>query len=261
MTSVGTSYATFWLMDAHHRREALLNWLRSRGTATASEAADKFGVSTRTILRDVAALRERGEPIESDAGRGGGLRVDLLRSLPPVRVRLEDVVGAFLWVQLARLGCGAALGAGVEPAIEKLMGILPQARALEIRKTLKRVVVGQALPGASAGAVGPGEPGTLAVLERALNTRRGVSFDLIDMRGGVSAWVVEPQGLLLEGAAWYLVGGERTSGQPRRFRLDELANVTLVDEVRVQHVPIEPFVRRATAPVVDVAPARMQARA
>lgn len=236
-------------MDAHHRREALLNWLRSRGTATASDAADKFGVSTRTILRDVAALRERGEPIESDAGRGGGLRVDLLRSLPPVRVRLEDVVGAFLWVQLVRMGGQAPGAAAAEPAVEKLMGILPTARAGEIRRTLRRVVV---LPGgASAGSVGPGEPGTLAVVERALNTRRGMSFDLLDLRGGVSTWLVEPQGLLLEGAAWYLVATDRSSGQPRRFRLDDMANAALVDEVRVQHVPVEPFARRATLPVIE----------
>ena len=57
-------------MDSHHRREALLNWLRSKGTSTASEAADKFGVSTRTILRDVASLRERGEPSRGLVQRG-----------------------------------------------------------------------------------------------------------------------------------------------------------------------------------------------
>lgn len=241
MTNVANPYATFWLMDAHHRREALLNWLRSRGTATASDAADKFGVSTRTILRDVAALRERGEPIESDAGRGGGLRVDLLRSLPPIRVRLEDVVGAFLWVQLARLSSHVGMYAAVDPAVEKLMGILPPARAVEIRKTLRRVVVGS---GPAEGPGGPGEPATLAVIERALNTRRGMSFDL----AGAAGWAIEPQGILLEGPVWFLLGTDRSTGEAGRFRLDEITGAALLDEVRVQHLPLDGYVRRAAAP-------------
>lgn len=232
-------------MDSHHRREALLNWLRGKGTSTASEAADKFSVSTRTILRDVAALRERGEPIESDAGRGGGLRVDLLRSLPPLRVRLEEVVGLFLWFHLTRLACQAPLAACGEQAVEKLMGILPPSRAQEIRRTLRRVVVRNT--GEGPGEAASGDPTTLAVVERSLNTRRGMSFAYADDDGELVTVVAEVQGLLLEGCRWYLLGVDTASAQRKRWRLERITGAGLADDVRVHHQALESFVNSAVA--------------
>jgi len=240
-----TEFVTFnelVAMDSHHRREALLNWLRGKGTSTASEAADKFGVSTRTILRDVSALRENGEPIESDAGRGGGLRVDLLRSLPPLRVRLEEVVGLFLWFHLTRLSCHAPLAGCGEQAVEKLMGILPPSRGQEIRRTLRRVLVRHT--GEGPGETSPGDPSTLAVIERSLNTRRGMSF-VYDDDGERIAVVAEVQGLLLEGCRWYLLGTDTASGHRQRWRLDLLTGAGLADDVRVHHLALESFVNSA----------------
>lgn len=37
--------------------------------------ADEFGVSRRTLTRDIALLRDRGLPVDADRGRGGGVRV------------------------------------------------------------------------------------------------------------------------------------------------------------------------------------------
>jgi predicted DNA-binding transcriptional regulator YafY len=257
-------------MDAHHRREALLNWLRSKGTSTASEAADKFNVSTRTILRDVAALRDRGEPIESDAGRGGGLRVDLLRSLPPVRVRLEDVVGLFLWHHFTRMSCGVPVAACADVAVEKLMGILPPSRAGEIRKVLRRVVASPAGRDVRAdGRVdarseprggGAGDPGLLAVLERALSLRRGVSFVYTDAADRRASVMVEAQGVLLDGASWWLLGTVAGGSSAARWRLDRVEGAALVDDVRFQHLPLEPYAKKAQEIEIDPAEA-IRARA
>lgn len=49
--------------------------LLDKGQATASELAEKFEVSVRTIYRDIDALSEAGIPIYTEAGRNGGIHL------------------------------------------------------------------------------------------------------------------------------------------------------------------------------------------
>ena len=48
------------LMNTRTRRDELIRLLRRRGTVTISELVDSAGISRRTVLRDIAALREEG---------------------------------------------------------------------------------------------------------------------------------------------------------------------------------------------------------
>ena len=49
--------------------------LLGKGKATATELAEKFEVSVRTIYRDIDALRGAGIPIYAESGRNGGIRL------------------------------------------------------------------------------------------------------------------------------------------------------------------------------------------
>lgn len=240
-------------MDAHHRRDALLTWLRGRPTATAAEAADQFGVSARTILRDVAALRDRGEPVESDAGRGGGLRIDVLRSLPPVRLRLDDIVGAYLWFHLTQLTFAPPAGASAEAAVDKLMAVLPAARAADVRKVLRRVVVRPAL--APHDPPRAGSPDVLAGIERALQARRAVTVEVQAPGQPTTAFLGEPQGLLIEPPVWHLVLA--CPSGPQLIRVDHIVHVKLTDEARFALAPLDDLIRRASRPTA--APLRAHA--
>jgi predicted DNA-binding transcriptional regulator YafY len=49
----------------------LLELLKVSGTTTVDRLARTQSVSRRTVLRDLATLRERGWPIRSESGPGG----------------------------------------------------------------------------------------------------------------------------------------------------------------------------------------------
>ena len=53
----------------------ILYYVLERGKATASELADKFEVSVRTIYRDIDSISAAGIPIYTTQGRGGGIRL------------------------------------------------------------------------------------------------------------------------------------------------------------------------------------------
>ena len=60
-------------MTTTTRRRALINWMRRRGPTTVGEAAARFGVTERTIFRDIARMRADGIAVRGDPGRGGGI--------------------------------------------------------------------------------------------------------------------------------------------------------------------------------------------
>ena len=49
--------------------------LLSRGTVTAKELAERFGVSVRTVYRDIDVLSLAGIPVYTEKGKGGGIRL------------------------------------------------------------------------------------------------------------------------------------------------------------------------------------------
>src|SRR5688572_17092113 len=88
-------------MRKKSRMFAVAELLRARRTGiTAQELADRFGVTLRTIYRDLDALQDAGMPIRADRGRGGGYALDKNYQLPPVNFTARE---AAVLVVLARL--------------------------------------------------------------------------------------------------------------------------------------------------------------
>lgn len=66
------------------------------------ELADEFGVSRRTILRDLQALSELGVPLYSEVGPHGGYEVVRERLLPPISFTEGEAVAMFFAVHALR---------------------------------------------------------------------------------------------------------------------------------------------------------------
>src|ERR1700712_3956187 len=75
------------------RISAILIQLQSRRVVKASDIAERFGISLRTVYRDVKTLEEAGIPIIGEAGVGYSI-MDGYR-LPPVMFTREEAT-AFL---------------------------------------------------------------------------------------------------------------------------------------------------------------------
>src|SRR6185437_16179003 len=62
----------------------LLDLLQSRPTWSGTELADRLGVTTRSVRRDVERLRELGYPVRAEHGAAGGYQLGTGRRLPPL---------------------------------------------------------------------------------------------------------------------------------------------------------------------------------
>src|SRR4051812_21473790 len=78
-------------MRRQARMFAIAEYLRGRRTGvTAQELAERFGVTMRTMYRDLDALRDASLPVRADRGRGGGYALDRHYSLPPVNFTARE---------------------------------------------------------------------------------------------------------------------------------------------------------------------------
>ena len=120
----------------------LAELLRGREATPVSALAAELGVSRRTLLRDLAALRERGMPISGEPGHGGGVRLEGERGLTAVHMSLDEVVALWLGARLSRAASDLPWGGASSTAMTKLLGSMPKARARALRALCGRVVVG-----------------------------------------------------------------------------------------------------------------------
>jgi predicted DNA-binding transcriptional regulator YafY len=65
----------------------MTEYLRARRHGVTAEAmAERFGVTLRTIYRDIESLRNAELPVRADRGRGGGYALDRAYTLPPINL-------------------------------------------------------------------------------------------------------------------------------------------------------------------------------
>jgi predicted DNA-binding transcriptional regulator YafY len=217
-------------MSARDRQDAIHGWLRARGAATAAEIADHFRISLRTAHRDVAALRERDVPVQGDAGRGGGLRLDATRAMPALHLTFDEVIGLVVAVSLARRTAVLPFGGAARDGLGKLLAALPRERGRELRRALGRVVVGPPASPAVVTSLGPVDTETITTFERGFTAGRILAFDYVDRHGATSQRRAAPHGLLVQVPAWYLLAVDSDLGEPRMFRLDRVSSPRLLDE-------------------------------
>lgn len=84
----------------NERRIAMMQIIDSRKKFTARELAERFGVSVRTIQRDLDYLQQIGFPLYTEQGPHGGYRALPNRILPPLQLNQTEALGLFLSLQV-----------------------------------------------------------------------------------------------------------------------------------------------------------------
>ena len=104
------------------RLTAILTQLQANRIVTATQLAERHGVSVRTIYRDIRTLEKSGIPIVTEEGKGYSIMEGY--HLPPV-IFTEDEANALITVeQLVNKNKDQSFSDTVSSAIEKIKAIL-----------------------------------------------------------------------------------------------------------------------------------------
>ncbi len=187
----------------------------SRG-CSAERLAREFGVSVRTVKRDLAALDNSGVPVWSRPGPGGGYGLAAGASLPPVSLSPAQAVALMAAVSAAPDAPYADLAAA---GIQKILDVLDPRTRARAQELAGRVWVDA--PPSSSRAV-------RSALEEAMAEQRAVRIRYTSGDGATTTRDVEPVLFASRNGRWYLVGWCRLRDAMRWFTVSriERASVT-----------------------------------
>lgn len=206
-------------MMKHRRRLALIPELESEGWHRAADLASRFGVSIRTIYRDLAALQREGLPVMAVPGKGYRLQADFF--LPPVTLTADEAVVLLQAMHLADRRRAITHQAAAESVRVKLRSGLPD----RLQESVRRLENAWQLVPINL-FDDPEELVGVEILNQALVERQAIRGKL---RSGRTV-DLEPYALSHVGGAWQLVGLDRGGGVVRHYRLADIVEFQILGD-------------------------------
>ncbi len=221
-------------MTLVERLDELVRLLRLRADWRTEDLAETLDVSTRTILRDLDRLRDRGFEISAMSGPGGGVHLEPTSVVVTSQLDGEEVVALILSVAIAQALPWMPFASGASDALAKIEASLPYERARQLQALMMRIMIGNPAS-ASVRQEGKVSPLLARLFETAFSDERLLAFSYRDSNGKESRRVVEPHGLLVRAPMWYVIAWDTAIEEPRLFR---------ADRIRSPHVLAQEFVPR-----------------
>jgi predicted DNA-binding transcriptional regulator YafY len=203
-------------MQRTERLFALAEYLRGRRTGvTAEELAERFGVTVRTMYRDLDALRAAEMPLGAERGRGGGYALDRSYSLPPVNFTARE---AALLVALGRFAINMRLmpfSDTLESGLDKVRAALSTSAQRELLTRLSELTF-YGVPSL------PSKKTVRNALERAFFERQPLRITYVDGNFIETTRTVRIETVAMDRHETRVDATDLESGERRQFRLDRI---------------------------------------
>jgi predicted DNA-binding transcriptional regulator YafY len=203
------------MLQTSARLLRLLSLLQARPDWSGPELAERLGVSTRTVRKDVERLRGLGYPVHASPGVGGGYRLGAGAALPPLLLDDEEAVAVAVGLRTAAAGSVTGIQETSVRALAKLEQVLPS-RLRHRVNALQTATVEIPAPGPSV------DPEVLTAIADACRDHQRLRFDYRGHDGSASIRSVEPHRLVHDRGRWYLVAWDADRQDWRTFRADRI---------------------------------------
>ena len=204
------------------RLTAILTQLQTKRLLTVSELADKFGVSKRTIYRDIKSLEQAGVPILADEGKGYSLMEGY--GIPPVMFTESEANALITAEQFVLKNKDASFVKEYSEAITKIKSVLRINTKDKANLLSNRIVVRQNLDNSITSNL-------LSTLQLTLT-----NFNLIEIKyyspdtEQTTTRKIEPFAIYSTQDNWLLIAFCKLRNEFRAFRLDRIKQLNILDE-------------------------------
>lgn len=187
--------------------------LLEKKSVTASELAEHFGVSRRTIYRWLDALNLAGVPVVAVKGKGGGISLSEKYTLDKTILTQEEKLEILSGVQALSVLSG------------KENSLLSKIKAFT-KENADWIKIDFAPWNFKNEEIRP----LFAMIKSAILSKKQVEFSYYSSSGEFSLRKVEPWKIVFRGQAWYFYGFCKNRSEPRYFKLTRIQNLKILNE-------------------------------
>ena len=209
------------------RRSRLIGLLQSEEYWKTAELREHLGISQRTLMRELAELREAGYPIESDRGRGGGIRLSGRWGIERLNLTHREVVELILSLAIMENLQSPLLTANLKQIKQKLFQAFPQKQRNTVSDIRKRIMVGNNAAANITSHYGSPSQSLSEQVAEAFLARRYLEIDYQAESSDVTRRVIEIHFILLNWPIWYMIAWDHLRESTRVFRIDRVKRASL----------------------------------
>lgn len=214
-------------LNRTERLFALILLLQNRPNMSSRELAEHFGVSRRTVFRDLRALSESGVPLTY--AEGGGYEILEGYQLPPLMLSAREAATLLIGTEFMKLQPDASLRKDADEVELKITSVLPEEVRIYI-DTLKERTVLDPYWLYSPDNDGD-EQGRWYELSEAVAKQRSVIMQYhVQSRNELTKRKVDPLGLVYYTDHWNLIAYDHLRSDVRNFRLDNIREMHVLFE-------------------------------
>lgn len=209
--------------------------LQSKTLITATELAKKFGVSVRTIYRDIRALEESGFPIITEEGKGYSL-VEGYR-IPPVQFSEVEVNALLTIEQLVVYNGDVSLQNAYKDAMIKIKSVLSHSQKKRLENLSSKIKINSfQINNTSA---------NLILVQQAISNYQLLKINYTSLKDVSTQRDIEPFALYNTNNNWILIAFCRLRNDFRAFRLDCIVAINVKSNFFKPHsLTLEEFFSR-----------------
>jgi len=224
-------------MNRIDRLFGILTLLQSRRYVTAEKIAAKYGISIRTVYRDIRAIGEQGVPVSFEPNKGYFIVAGYF--LPPVSFTTEEANALLLMETVAYGFADKSIRRQYSGALGKIKSVLRSGQ----KETLEQ------LSGHIRIQVPAGDRHNfeyLSVLQQAIATRHIVELEYTNSSSETTIRQTEPVGLIYYAFHWHLIAWCHLREEYRDFRLSRVSRAcdTGLPFRKTDHIALNDYMKQ-----------------
>ncbi len=203
-------------MNRIDRLFGILTLLQSRRYVTADKIAEKFGISVRTVYRDVKAIGEQGVPVSFESGKGYFIVQGYF--LPPVSFTLDEVAAMLLTENMVNAFSDKSIQKNYSNALNKVRTVMSESQKerLQILSDSTRTQYPDRLRN---------DFEYMIILQNAITFKLRIEIGYKNMKEEESKRILEPIGLIFYAFSWHLIAWCELRKDYRDFKVPRIIHI------------------------------------
>nr|WP_294896449.1 YafY family protein [uncultured Pedobacter sp.] len=210
--------------------------LQSNRFTAAEKISEKFGISLRTVYRDLKSLNEQGIPICFSPQKGYYLVNGYF--LPPISFNLEEANALILVEHLLNAFSDKSIQNQYQSALEKVKSVLKPSQKEKIESLAEKIKF--QIPNRLTN-----DYEHLSCLQSAILAKNILKFDYQNAKEEFSKRKVECIGLIFYAFSWHLIAWCHLRNDYRDFKVSRMTSIKVLDDpfTKENHIALADYMK------------------